>query len=218
MKRAHDRSEALAGALLLGEAPAAERETFEAHAARCAQCAEDLSGVVPLRDAVAAASAAEVWRPSVSDEVYRSVQATKVRRRRRIVSTFSYAIAASVILNVAFVSGFAGRALDALRSLPEYTYSPVGTITLEHRAAKIASLVTSQSKPAARSKPRAFSRAARPAPNPPANDSFSDVFSGIAVLENGSGRRSVASAQDRRCAERAEATPVVPQSCNSQLP
>jgi hypothetical protein len=219
MKRAHDRYEALAGAMVLGEATFAEREAFEAHAAQCAQCAEDLSSFVPLRDAVAAASTGEVWRPSVSDQVYRSVQATKVLQRRRIVSTFAYAIAASVALNIAFISGFAGRALDTLRSLPEYTYSPVGTITLEHRVPKIASIATAQSEPRARhSKPRALARPDRLAPNLSASDGVPDVFSGIAVLENGSGERSVAAASGARCAERTETTSVVPQPCNSQQP
>lgn len=221
MNRGHDRYEALAGALLLGEATASEREAFEAHAAACARCAEDAAAFFPLRETVERASAGEVWRPSISDEILGRVQATKVRHHRRILTTFGYAIAASVVLNVAFVSGFAGRALDALRSVPEYTYSPVGSITLERRAPQIAAASEpSRSKsPKHSAKPRAFARTDHAgAVKTPAGVDVPDVLSGLAIWETGSGERSVASVSDVRCGERAQTAPAVPQPCNSRQP
>jgi hypothetical protein len=144
-----------------------------------------------------------------------------VRHRRRILNTFVYAIAASFVLNVAFVSGFAGRALDALRAAPEYTYSPVGSITLERRAPQIAAASEPLRSKSIKhpAKPRAFARADHSAASKaPAGDDVPDVLSGLAIWESGSGERSVASVSDARCAERAQTTPVVPRPCNSQQP
>jgi len=52
-----------------------------------------------------------------------------------------YAVAASLVLNVAFVTGFAGRALDALRVVPDFRYSATQSITLEHRPVVMTSQV-----------------------------------------------------------------------------
>lgn len=221
MSRAHDRYEALAGAILLGEATVAELEAFEGHAERCAQCAADLLGLRPLRETIEKAGATEVWRPSISGDVLERAHATSARRRHRVLTTFGYAIAASLVLNVAFVSGFAGRALDALRVASEYTYSPVGSITLERRPPAIAAAREElRSKPASRAlKTQALAHADRlHASKAPPKDDVAEILGGLAIWGNESGSRSVASTFDARCVERTATTAVVPQPCRSPNP
>jgi hypothetical protein len=77
MKRAlaHDRFDALAGAVMLGEATEAERASFAAHAGDCVLCCDVADGAAGVLDAVERARAAETWRPSLDDAVGRRIRA-----------------------------------------------------------------------------------------------------------------------------------------------
>jgi len=129
----HARYESLAGAILLGEATPGERAEFIAHAQTCSTCRDDGGSLLPLRDIVADAAAREVWRPSIASGVRERVHQTQAAAGRRTLTTFAYAVGVSLALNVFFVSGFAGRALDAMRATPEYAYSAMQRISFERR-------------------------------------------------------------------------------------
>lgn len=143
----HARYEALAGAILLGEATSGERAEFSAHAETCATCREDGGSLLPLRDIVAGAAAREVWRPSIASGVRERVHQTHAAARNRTLTTFAYAIGVSLALNVLFVSGFAGRALDVMRATPEYAYAQIQRITFERRRAPIVAVARSAAGP-----------------------------------------------------------------------
>jgi putative zinc finger protein len=132
--RGHDRYEALAGALLLDEATAGERAEFAAHAEGCARCRADAVSLgVPLREFVEAASEHETWRPSLAGDVRARIAESRQKRVRFAVGTLGYAVAASLVINIAFVTGFAGRAIDALRVVPDFRYATTQPIAFEHR-------------------------------------------------------------------------------------
>lgn len=131
--RDHGRYESLGGAVALGEASAGERAEFAAHAAGCEDCADAAGAVFAVRERVARAEDAERWSPSLESAVAERIRQRRSATFKTATSALAYAIGASVIVNVAFVSGFAGHALDALRVAPDYRYASVQHITLEHR-------------------------------------------------------------------------------------
>lgn len=120
MNRSHARYESLAGAIALGEATQTERDEFLGHAAGCALC----SGVPAERDllrAIEAGREAETWRPSVDRAVLARIHDTRKQRSRFTVGALGWAAAISIAVNVAFVTGFAGKLDGAFRSTPETT-------------------------------------------------------------------------------------------------
>ena len=115
MTSAHDRYEALAGAIALGEATADERGCFEAHARDCARCGEDAAAAPLLRAFVETTRDAESWRPSMRDAVFARIHERRLGHSRAATGALGWAFAASVVLNAAVVSGAAGSLGRALR-------------------------------------------------------------------------------------------------------
>jgi hypothetical protein len=120
----HDRYEALAGAVYLGEASDAERGAFARHAAVCDACRLDLEAAPPLRAAIAGARDAETWRPSVDDAVARRIREARSSRFGITVGALGWAVALSIVLNVAVVSGLSGRIHDAFRPASDAAADP----------------------------------------------------------------------------------------------
>jgi len=111
MKRAHAAYEALAGAILLGEASAADREAYAAHAATCAQCERDIEATGTLvSSAFAAAHHSETWRPFVRDEIDARIARRRSLSMRRITTLLSAAVAGTLALNVALAIGIGPHA------------------------------------------------------------------------------------------------------------
>ena len=120
MTRSHARYESLAGAIALGEATQTEREEFAQHADGCALC----SGFPAEREllrTVETAREGETWRPSVDRIILERIHDTQKQRSRFTVGALGWAAAISIAVNVAFVTGFAGRLDGALRGAPETT-------------------------------------------------------------------------------------------------
>ena len=216
--RAHDRYEALAGALLLDEATADERAEFAAHAEECATChADAVSFGVPLREFVDAARERETWRPSIAGDVGARIAESRQKRVRLALGTLGYAVAASLVVNVAFVTGFAGRAIDALRVAPDFRYATTQSITLEHRppaAAEPAPAIVTIERVARRTahvrdeRPQQKMKTGGTAGSRPAPD----AIAGLAIWNDGlSAARDVAQIE-RRCESAVDAvfTPEEP--------
>jgi hypothetical protein len=215
--RSHDRYEALAGAILLDEATPADRAELALHAESCAVCREDPAAFeTPLRELVEKAAASESWRPSIEDSVIARIQERSSKRNRFAITTIGYAIGASIALNVVFVSGFGGRALDALRVTPEIAYSQVQRITLEHRPKAVPPVAAAAPAPIG---PRrsvlatlagvsraASRRASIPQSAPP------DVFAGLA-LGGSSGASTVAVEFAPACDAELERVAALPEPC-----
>lgn len=109
----HAHFESLYGAVLLGEATQAERDEYARHAAGCALCAgEPVDGA--LLAAIASMQAAETWRPSIDRRVVTRIRETQSKRSRFTVGLLGWAAAASIAVNVFFVTGFAGRVGSAV--------------------------------------------------------------------------------------------------------
>jgi len=222
--RGHDRYEALVGALLLDEATAGERAEFAAHAEGCARCRADATSLgVPLRDFVEAASEHETWRPSLAGDVRARIAESRQKRVRFAVGTLGYAVAASLVINVAFVTGFAGRAIDALRVVPDFRYATTQSITLEHRPPaavepapamvtidRVARRVTHVREERSQQKIKTGETAG--------SRSTSDVIEGLAILnDDGSATRDVAQIA-RRCASAVDAVFTPEEPCPSPEP
>jgi hypothetical protein len=218
VKHPHGRFEALAGAILLDEATAADRAEFALHAESCAVCREDAAAfTTPLRGSVEAVAQSETWRPSMTDEILERIHERHTKRTRFTITTIGYAVVASIVLNVAFVSGFGGRAIDALRITPRIAYSATQPIRIEHRP-KVALVVNGVS---ALVGPRRAALAAvarkniRPASQAAASDDIGppDVFDGLRADE--SGARNVAAGYPPVCAADLERVAVRPEPCRS---
>lgn len=68
------RAEALAGAIAIGEAGEAERDTYRAHLAECAKCLRELGGereIERVMNAVGHARDAECWQPDLRSTLAR---------------------------------------------------------------------------------------------------------------------------------------------------
>jgi hypothetical protein len=136
----HQRYEALAAAHALGEATEAERAEFASHALSCQACAEDAKAGAALVARLAGARDEERWQPQVDGALEARLAIRRAKRSNQTFTVLGYAVAASLVINIAFVGGFAGRALDALRVTPEPThYSGTTRIVLERRAPRLAS-------------------------------------------------------------------------------
>jgi hypothetical protein len=120
----HDRFEALAGAIALGEATPAEQAAFDDHAAGCAPCRADAGAARALSRVFEAGRAAECWRPSVGTAVERRIRETRRSRMRLSVGALGWCVAVSLAVDLAFAGGFASRfarALDARAQAPAVT-------------------------------------------------------------------------------------------------
>lgn len=145
----HARFESLSGAIALGEATLVEREEFARHAAGCSLCAGEPFDA-GLLAAIAAERDGETWRPSVDRRVVARIREAQSNRSRLTVGLLGWAAAASIAVNVFFVTGFAGRigsaALYALTPqtdvasaqfgvrLPAQTFATVQRNTVAQRA------------------------------------------------------------------------------------
>jgi hypothetical protein len=210
--RAHDRFEALAGALLLNEATPGERAEFEAHAQSCARCGSDAASFgMPLRTWVEEAGAHETWRPSVAGDVNRRIADSRQKRWRFTLGTLGYAVAASLAINVAFVTGFAGRAIDALRVVPDYRYSATQPITIERRPPVVAAAPQPFNFTIVRSRSHeAKVRVGRPERAPSAQEKAADAAAaeaihGLAIWNDGEPAGRDVAQVDSRCATAADA-------------
>lgn len=114
MLAGHDRYEALAGAIALGEATPAERAAFEAHASGCAPCRADAATAEGFAAAFEAGRSAETWRPSVAPAVERRIRDTRRSRMRFTAGALGWCVAVSIAVDGLFASGFAGRVYSAL--------------------------------------------------------------------------------------------------------
>ncbi len=115
----HARFEALAGAVMLGEATETERERFAEHATSCAACRDDAEAMPLFRRTLARARDAETWRPSVDDAVGRRIRASQRSRFRVTIGALGWGVALSIVINVAFISGLSGHIHDAFANGPE---------------------------------------------------------------------------------------------------
>ena len=103
----HDRIEAIAGAIALGEASDEERCEYRAHIASCSQCLNALGGereIERVATTVGAARESEVWEPDLRDVV-----ATRTLRRTKTLrwsfGFFGIALAASFGVHTVFAAG-----------------------------------------------------------------------------------------------------------------
>jgi hypothetical protein len=215
VKRPHDRYEALAGAILLDEATAADRAEFALHAETCAVCREDANAfATPIREIVGSAAESETWRPSMCDDIVARIGERHTKRTRFAITTIGYAVAASIALNIAFVSGFGGRALDAMRVTPQYSYSPTQRITLEHRPKVVPVAAAPAPVGPRRSALAGLGRTSRADSGHAAIDKAPpDIFAGLAM--DGSPARSVAVEVPPACETDLERVEIHPTPCRS---
>jgi hypothetical protein len=109
VKRDHVAFEALAGAVMLGEATAAERARFDAHAATCDECRADVACAPVFARAVTQARHTETWRPSIASLVLDRIRGSQKSRVRLTVGTLGWAVAISIVFNLALASGLSMR-------------------------------------------------------------------------------------------------------------
>lgn len=130
----HDRIEAIAGAIALGEASDEERLEYREHISSCAQCLHALGGEREIERVAATVGAArdeEVWEPELGDVV-----AARMRRRSHAVAWgfgfFGFALAASLGIHVLFAAG-----MPQIRSAnaPAAANAGVTRVVLEQSAA-----------------------------------------------------------------------------------
>jgi hypothetical protein len=167
----HDRYEALAGAIALGEATPAERAAFDAHAAGCAPCRADLAAAETLAGTFEAARSAECWRPAIGTAIERRIRETRRSRMRLSVGALTWCVALSLAVDLAFAGGFTSRVAHAFDAR-EATAS-VAAAAPAHPAAPPAALradslrLVARPRAAARRPHPAFRVAARPRPATP---------------------------------------------------
>ncbi len=127
---AHDRFESLAGAVMLGEATPHERASFDAHAASCDRCRADVSDGALVTARIALASESERWRPA--QPIVERLRSRRSARARVTLGALGWAVALSLVINVAFVSGIGARVGGAFLSVavPESDVASM-PITLE---------------------------------------------------------------------------------------
>lgn len=132
----HDRVEAIAGAIALGEASDEERRTYREHIASCAECLRELGGeheIERVASTVGQARECEVWEPALGDVV-----ANRMRRRTRSLrwgfSVFGAALAASFGIHALLAAGIEPMA-RASSSSAAFTDAGATRVTLEQRSA-----------------------------------------------------------------------------------
>jgi TonB family protein len=107
VKIIHDRIEAIAGAIALGEATDDERREYREHVSLCARCLDAYAGereIERVAATVAAARDAEMWEPNLGD-IVRSRRQRRARALQFALGTLAACLAIAVGLRIAFVSG-----------------------------------------------------------------------------------------------------------------
>jgi hypothetical protein len=185
----HDRYEVLAGAIALGEATAAERASFDAHAATCAPCRADAAAAGAMAGMFEDGRAAECWRPSLGAAVERRIRETRRSRLRLSVGALSWCVALSLAVDLAFAGGFAGRIAHAFE--PRADATSAGVAAAPHPVAVLAARESSPQRRAAAHHRRAADHArgalrvaarphpAAPAASVPAEPAVPDVLAGL---------------------------------------
>ena len=115
--RGHGRFEAMAGAIVLGEATPAEHAQYAAHAHACPRCGADDLGALRTHvlTAVAVSRELETWRPQIREAVAVGIDRNRSRTASRTANALGFAVALSLALNAALASGLAERAAGTLR-------------------------------------------------------------------------------------------------------
>lgn len=96
MKQRHDRIEAIAGAIALGEASDAERLEYREHLTQCASCLRALGGeheIERVAAAVGQARDAEIWKPEIRWDA-------RMRARRHLRNA-GFAAASALLISAA---------------------------------------------------------------------------------------------------------------------
>lgn len=133
--RSHERIEALAGAIALGEATEDERRTYREHIASCSRCLGEFGGereIERVAATVAQARESEVWQPELGDVVLH-----RTRKRRRAfsfgASVLGTALCVSFGLHALLASGIA-HLTPALAQHPVVFDAGTTRIVLEQSA------------------------------------------------------------------------------------
>ena len=237
MTNVHDRFEALAGALALGEATADERACFEAHARDCTLCCEE-SDAPLLRAFVETTRDAESWRPSLRDTIFARIHERRLGRSRFAIGALGWAFAISVVLNAAVVSGAAasfGRAfrdrepvsdvvatrirLDAMRPALVPTRVPLHAFVrgAQRQHAGIGRIRVTKRPPTVVLPKRRYPRdvAIRPAMSQTSPEAkIDDILAGLDLA----GAGGVAMAPLARCQAAATASVLRPETCATPPP
>jgi TonB family protein len=130
----HDRIEAIAGAIALGEANDDERREYREHIATCPKCLNALGGeheIERVVSTVAAARESEIWQPDLRDVVASRVQ----RRNHRL--RFGFGVAGlAVALSLGVHTLVASRATP-LEMQPAQAEAPIAVtrVAFEQRSA-----------------------------------------------------------------------------------
>lgn len=147
IKNVHDRIEAIAGAIALGEATDEERMEYRQHIAGCDPCLREFGGeceIERVASTVALARESEVWAPSLGDVV-----AERRRRRTHAIAwgsgVFTVALAASFGLH-ALLAASLGH-IVAPPAAPIAAAGGVTHVVLEERVAAAKMLVPPAATP-----------------------------------------------------------------------
>ena len=134
MNITHDRIEAIAGAIALGEATDNQRTEYREHIATCARCLNAFGGereIERVAETVGAARESEMWDPALGD-VVRTRLNQRARKFRYIFSTLAACLLVAVGVRVAIADG----ALHLFRSSnPVVINAGTTRIVLEQREA-----------------------------------------------------------------------------------
>jgi hypothetical protein len=105
----HDRFDALLAAVVLGEASHAERADFADHAVACEACRAEADAAPTVLNAIVDARDAETWRPAIDRAVLGRIRDSRSSRFRVTIGALGWAVALSIVLNLAFASGLSAR-------------------------------------------------------------------------------------------------------------
>lgn len=123
MKGNHDRVEAIAGAIALGEATDEERREYREHLVACSSCLQSLGGEHEIERVAARISSArdsEVWQPALGDVVRRRLTA-RARYFRYAFSAVGACIVVALGLRIASINGPVHRIVPPAHSLAAST-------------------------------------------------------------------------------------------------
>jgi TonB family protein len=129
----HDRIEAIAGAIALGEASDDERRQYREHIATCAKCLNALGGeheIERIASTVVSARETEIWQPDLRDVVAGRTQ----RRNHALQFGFSVggvAVALSIGVHAIVASHATPLSMQAAQPVPQ-TVAAI-PVTLEQR-------------------------------------------------------------------------------------
>jgi len=131
----HDRIEAIAGAIALGEASDGERREYREHIAACPKCLNALGGeheIERVAATVASARESEIWQPQIGDVV-----AARKHRRKHAVS-FGFGVAGlAAVLSIGVHALLASQAAPIAMHAAQPPVENVAAtrVTLEQRSA-----------------------------------------------------------------------------------